>query len=138
MSRAIRLYRRVVRTARALDAEQRLSAMGEARTAFARGATLRGQALDDALELGEKRVEVARHYGIAYERMSHTKLAGGGNKDIEAPVVDATGSPTGVSDVLRSTMSAQFPVNPAGLAARAKARAKRAAVANAEMRGSVD
>lgn len=136
MTRAIQLYRAVVRTVRGMDAEQRVSAMGEARAAFARGATLRGHELAQALELGEKRVQVAKHYGIAYERMTYTELAGGGNKDIEAPIVD--GSSRGVSDVLRSTMSAQFPVNPAGAAARARARAKRAAVADAEMRGDVD
>jgi len=85
----------------------------------------RGAALEDALERGEQRLALASHYGIAYERIAHAKLAGGGNKDVEVPSTKAFNT---------AVARAQFPVNPANAAARAKARARRGAVANAERR----
>ena len=57
--------------------------------------------------------------------MAHAKLAGGGNKDVEVPSTKAFNA---------AVARAQFPVNPANAAARAKARARRGAVANAERR----
>jgi len=129
------LYRAIVRAARGMDVKQKQIAMSEARAGFVRGANLAGEDLRDALDALDKRVEIAKHYGIAHERMTHAELAGGGNKDIEAPLW--SDGKMGISEALKSTMSAQFPVNPAGAAARAKARAKRAAVANAETRGAL-
>ena len=82
-------------------------------------------AIEDALERGEQRLALASHYGIAYERIAHAKLAGGGNKDVEVPSTKAFNT---------AVARAQFPVNPANAAARAKARARRGAVANAERR----
>ena len=106
-------------------ASRRADAVAEARAAFRARADVSGAALEDALERGEQRLALASHYGIASERMAHAKLAGGGNKDVEVPSTKAFNA---------AVARAQFPVNPANAAARAKARARRGAVANAERR----
>jgi len=126
MTRAAALFRRIVRAARALDRVERADAVAEARASFRARADVAGAALEDALERGEQRLAIASHYGIASERMAHAKLAGGGNKDVEVPSTKAFNA---------AVARAQFPVNPANAAARAKARARRGAVANAERRG---
>ena len=122
---AAALFRRIIRAARALDRVEARDAVVEARAAFRARADVSGAALEDALERGEQRLAIASHYGIASERMAHAKLAGGGNKDVEVPSTKAFNA---------AVARAQFPVNPANAAARAKARARRGAVANAERR----
>ena len=122
---AASLFRRILRAARAFERVEARDAVAEARTSFRARADVTGVALEDALEQGERRLALASHYGIAYERLAHAKLAGGGNKDVEVP-----STKTLHADVAR----AQFPVNPANAMARARARARRAAVANAETR----
>ncbi len=93
-----------------------------------------------ALNEGEQRLEIAKHYGIAYPRLAHSPLAGGGDvKNILPPAemkseqstwashVGETGMASGAVSLAQNTA----PVNPAANAARAKARAKRAAAFDA-------
>jgi len=94
-----------------------------------------------ALDEGEQRLAMATHYQIAYPRMEHSPLAGGGDtKNVLPPAKkgstsDEWASHVGEAGVSRgATYLAQAsaaPVNPAANAARAKARAKRHAAANA-------
>jgi len=123
---AVSLFRRIVRAGRTFGGDNdAIAALDEARAAFrARDA---GLDVAKALADGEKRLELALHYGIVAERLEHSRLAGGGNKDVEPP--EGAGAR---SAALRATMASQFPTNPAAAAARAKARARRAAVAKVE------
>jgi hypothetical protein len=94
-----------------------------------------------ALEEGEARLEMARHYAIAYPRMVHTPLSGGGNvKHFLPPAAMGTTEKAdwaahvgvqGVSSSLKDLASASVPFNPNLNAARMRAREKRAAVSRA-------
>jgi len=127
-TRALSLFRRIARAARALpSARERRDAMMEAHDAFRASAGARGGEAEAKLLEAEQRLEMAKHYGIAYARLEHQALSGGGNKDVEPPSGEVARS-----EALAKTMRSQFPVNPAGAAARAAARARRAAVARSE------
>ena len=123
---AVSLFRRIARAGKTFGGDEDVvAALNEARAAFrARDARVD---VAKALADGEKRLELALHYGIVAERLEHSRLAGGGNKDVEPP--EGAGAR---SEALRATMASQFPANPAATAARAKARARRAAVAKVE------
>lgn len=131
MARALSLFRRIARAARALpSARERRDAMNEARDAFRAAAGATGGEAEAKLLEAEQRLDIAKHYGIAYARLEHQALSGGGNKDVEPP------SHAGAavrSEALAATMRSQFPVNPASAALRAAARARRAAVARSEV-----
>lgn len=128
-TRVANLYRRIARVARALPTKrERMDALGEAREGF-RAET--STSLEERLAEGERRLALAEHYGIAYSRLEHAQLSGGGEKYVEPPSVGSQEAEW-ASAALAATMRSQFPVNPAGAAARAKARARRAAVARSE------
>jgi len=146
--RAISLMRSMLRVSRGWRGEG-----GDAEAAFIvtetrrvfrerRGLAAGSAEAEAALEEGENRLELARHYAIAYPRMAHLPLAGGGDvKHVLPPADFAATEKTdwaahvgahGVSRASASLASASFaPVNPGLNAARRKARAKRAAVAAA-------
>lgn len=94
------------------------------------------QALDEA----ENRLEMARHYQIAYPRMPHVALSGGGDvKNVLPPAPKGSAEETwaahvGSADVppeVARMAAAAAPVNPTLNAARAAARAKRLAMSKA-------
>ena len=90
-----------------------------------------------ALDEGEGRLQTALHYGIAYPRMTHTPLAGGGDVKNVLPPAEVGGpwasqvGEASVSDAARHIAAFNAPVNPAKNAAREAARAKRLAMMNA-------
>ena len=72
----------------------------------------------------EGRLQTALHYGIAYPRMTHTPLAGGGDVKNVLPPAEAGGSSwashvgeKGVSDAARNIAAHAAPVNPRANAA---------------------
>ena len=146
--RAISLMRSMMRVSRGWCGEG-----GDAEAAFIVAETRRafrerrdldpGSAeAEAALEEGENRLELARHYRIAYPRMAHIPLYGGGDVKHVLPPADfavtekkhwaAHVGAHGVSHASARIASASFaPVNPGLNEARRRARAKRAAVAAA-------
>ena len=146
--RAISLMRSMLRVSRGWRGEG-----GDAEAAFIvtetrrvfrerRGLAAGSAEAEAALEEGENRLELARHYGIAYPRMAHLPLSGGGDVKHVLPPADSAVTEKedwaahvgarGVSHASASLASASFsPVNPQRDAARRRARAKRAAIAAA-------
>ena len=119
--RARAFLRAVLRASRAWDAEGASYARQEAH------AGLRdGPACGEALDRAWRRLEVARHYGIAYERLEHQPMSGGG----DVKIVDTAAVDRGRLD------AARVPPNPAAAAARARAQARRRAAAEAAKRAS--
>ena len=93
-----------------------------------------------ALEEGEERLQMALHYKIAYPRMPHVALSGGGDvKNVLPPAEMGSAQHTwaahvGSADVppeVGRMAAAAAPVNPTLNAARAAARAKRLAMSRA-------
>ena len=64
----------------------------ETRRVFRERRHLRGAELERALEEGEERLQMARHYKIAYPRMAHVPLSGGGDVKNVLPPADAGSS----------------------------------------------
>lgn len=93
-----------------------------------------------ALEEGEDRLEMALHYKIAYPRLPHLALSGGGDvKNVLPPAEKGSArgswaSHVGAKDVppeVARMAATAAPVNPALNSARAAARAKRLAMSRA-------
>jgi hypothetical protein len=146
--RAISLMRSMMRVSRGWCGEG-----GDAEAAFIvtetrrvfrerRGLAAGSAEAEAALEEGENRLELALHYRIAYDRMAHLPLSGGGDVKHVLPPADFAATEKddwaahvgahGVSHASAHLASVSHsPVNPGLNAARAKARAKRAAMARA-------
>ena len=93
-----------------------------------------------ALDEAEERLQMALHYKIAYPRMPHVALSGGGDvKNVLPPAEKGSASDTWASHVgsvdvppeVARMAAAAAPVNPMLNKARAAARAKRAAMSKA-------
>jgi len=142
--RALSLMRQMLRMSRGWSGEggldEAIFIVNETRKAFRERRHLRGAEAERALEEGEERLEMARHYNIAYPRMPHVPLSGGGDvKNVLPPAERGSSADTwaahvgdeGVAEAFGTIAAGVAPVNPAMNAARAKARAKRLAMSRA-------
>lgn len=140
---ALSLMRRMLRVSRGWrgegGADEARYIVQETSRVFRERKDLRdAEVIAGALDEGEGRLQTALHYGIAYPRMTHTPLAGGGDVKNVLPPAEAGGSSwashvgeKGVSDAARNIAAHAAPVNPRANAAREAARAKRLAMMRA-------
>lgn len=140
---ALSLMRRMLRVSRGWrgegGADEARYIVQETSRVFRERKNLRdAEIIAGALDEGEGRLQTALHYGIAYPRMTHTPLAGGGDVKNVLPPAEAGGSSwashvgeKGVSDAARNIAAHAAPVNPRANAAREAARAKRLAMMKA-------
>ena len=89
-TRVLSLMRQMLRASRGWEGEggidEAIFIITETRRVFRERRHLRGAELERALEEGEERLQMARHYKIAYPRMAHVPLSGGGDvKNVPAP-----------------------------------------------------
>ena len=95
-TRALSLMRQMLRASRGWEGEggidEAIFIITETRRVFRERRHLRGAELERALEEGEERLQMARHYKIAYPRMAHVPLSGGGDVKNVLPPADAGSS----------------------------------------------
>lgn len=150
-TRALSLMRQMLRASRGWEGEggidEAIFIITETRRVFRERRHLRGAELERALEEGEERLQMARHYKIAYPRMAHVPLSGGGDVKNVLPPADAGSSSStwaqhvgsdGVAAESARIAAAVAPVNPRLDAARAAARAKRLAMSRATAAASAE
>ena len=132
------LFRQMMRVSRNWRGEggeqEALYIRHETNRVFRASVALSADAAVDALALGHERLNLAKHYHIAYPRLHHVPLSGGGDlKSVVSPASHQAGVAISSIPIAAAVAlaAAQTPPNPALDAARAKARAKRAAMSAA-------
>ena len=90
--------------------------VNETRKAFRERRHLRGAEAERALEEGEERLEMARHYNIAYPRMPHVPLSGGGDEERPAPAERGSSADTWAAHVGDEGVAEAFGTIAAGVA----------------------